>query len=488
MKFHFIEEPKLEFGSNHHVCPRAGITDFGVYDTKLPDRRESIFVVGVGTNETLDKLGAWLAKCSEYIPGKPDAAQPNLFPAFCGFNLETGFKAKFEYGTRIQRPLKNSIIEKILKIEDWNRRVEEAVNMYFEQIKFLAQNRSVDVIVCIIPDVLYDKISKEKDIALEETLEDEPVNEDFEGEEKEADDALESNFRRALKAKTMQFAVPLQLVRELSFEPVVKEQQDEATKAWNFCVALYYKSSRQTIPWKLIIDPNKPSTCYVGIGFYRSRDKKTLHTSLAQVFDELGNGVILRGTPVEKDQKTDRKPHLSEEQAYQLLKRSLHEYRVALGNAPGRLVIHKSSNFNDEELSGFRLATTEMQVQSVDFITVMDSDFRLFRKGIYPPYRGSHIELDKKTHLLYTRGSVKFYRTQTSLYIPQPLEVRIVESDESANTICSEILGLTKMNWNNTQFDGKYPISIGCARKVGEVMKYLTEKDPEPQISYSFYM
>ena len=44
------------------------------------------------------------------------------------------------------------------------------------------------------------------------------------------------------------------------------------------------------------------------------------------------------------------------------------------------------------------------------------------------------------------------------------------------------------MNWNNTQFDGKYPITIACARKVGEVMKYLTEKDPEPQISYSFYM
>lgn len=86
------------------------------------------------------------------------------------------------------------------------------------------------------------------------------------------------------------------------------------------------------------------------------------------------------------------------------------------------------------------------------------------------------------------RGSVKYYRTQTSLYIPQPLEIRIVESDESPTTICNEILGLTKMNWNNTQFDGKYPITIACARKVGEVMKYLTNKDPEPQISYSFYM
>jgi hypothetical protein len=177
-----------------------------------------------------------------------------------------------------------------------------------------------------------------------------------------------------------------------------------------------------------------------------------------------------------------------DEQAYQLLKRALFEYRVALNNVPGRLVLHKSSNFNAAELSGFKAATTEMQVQSVDFLTVMDSDSRLFRKGLYPPYRGSHIELDKKTHLLYTRGSVKYYRTQTSLYIPQPLEIRIVESDESASTLCTEILGLTKMNWNNTQFDGKYPITIGCSRRVGEVMKYLTEKDPEPQISYSFYM
>lgn len=123
-------------------------------------------------------------------------------------------------------------------------------------------------------------------------------------EENEDENTLEVNFRRALKAKSMHLAVPLQLVREISFEAVVKEQQDEATKAWNFCTALYYKANRQTVPWKLVSDSNKPSACFVGIGFYRSRDKKTLNTSLAQVFDELGNGVIMRGTPVEIDKKT----------------------------------------------------------------------------------------------------------------------------------------------------------------------------------------
>jgi hypothetical protein len=34
-----------------------------------------------------------------------------------------------------------------------------------------------------------------------------------------------------------------------------------------------------------------------------------MNTSIAQIFDELGNGVILRGTPVDLD-KHDQKPHL----------------------------------------------------------------------------------------------------------------------------------------------------------------------------------
>ena len=493
MKFNFIEEPKLEFGQGNHICPRAGITDYGVYDTRFTDRREKLFIGAVGTNETLEKLGDWLDKCSEFIPGKPDAAQPNLFPAFCGFNKEAGFKSEFVFSSSIARPLKNSAIEKILKITERNRMVRSVVELYYKQIKFLAQNRAVDVIVCIIPNDLYDVISTEKNFRLEETLDDEKyVDEDYldevETEVSEEGSNLETNFRRALKAKSMHLAIPLQLVREVSFEPVVKEQQDEATKAWNFSTALYYKANRQTVPWKLLNDANKHAACFVGISFYKSRDRKTYNTSIAQVFDELGNGVILRGTPVEIDREGDRRPFLSEEQAYELLKKALEEYVDAMNTAPGRLVLHKSSNYKESELRGFHRATEEMRVQSVDFITILDSDFRLFRKGIYPPYRGSHIEIDKKTHLLYTRGSVKFYRTQTSLYIPQPLEIRIVQSDESAATICREILSLTKMNWNNTQFDGKHPITLACSRKVGEVMKYLTEKDGSPQISYSFYM
>ena len=474
MKLHFIEETLLEFGQGTHICPRAGIAQYDVYDTKFEARRERILVGAVGTNDTLSRLEDWLDKCSNYIPPPSDSRQPNLYPGFCGFNPDSGFKAKFVLREEITRPLNNSDIKEIIKIRSWNDRVNEAVELYYQQVKFLAQNRAVDVIVCIIPTNLYNKISSEEQKPIEETAIDE-----------EAEDIIETNFRRALKARVMHLGKPLQLMKELSLDSNPQTQQDDATKAWNFCTALYYKAS-QTVPWKLITNINRPSICFAGIGFYRSRDRRVLNTSLAQIFDELGNGVILRGTPVDIC-KDDRQPHLTSNQAFELLKRALTEYQTALGNFPGRLVMHKSSNYTVEELNGFREAINEVHVNTVDFVTIFDTDMRLFRNGIYPPYRGTHVEIDNSTHLLYTRGSVKYYKTYPGRYIPQPIEIRIVESDESPGVICKEIFGLTKMNWNSTQFDSKYPITIKCARNVGQIMKFMDE-DEQPQIRYSFYM
>jgi hypothetical protein len=476
MKLEILNEPILEFGNDSHICPRAGISKYDVYDTRLSTRREKIFIGGIGTTDDLEKLYKWIERCKKVIPGKSGANQPELFPEFCGFNKDAGFKAEMAIQDDLTRSIILSEIREILKIKDWNDRVEKAVDLYYRHIKFLAQNRPVNIIVCVIPDDLYAAVIKE------EFRSDEPALEEDENEAKK--EIIEINFRRALKAKSMHLGIPTQLAISQSLDANATGRQDDATKAWNFATALYYKAN-QTVPWKLVTNPNRPSVCYVGIGFYRSRDKKMLHTSLAQIFDELGNGVILRGTPI--GLKDDRTPHLSVNQAYDLLQLALDEYNNAMDTSPARLVIHKSSNYNEEEIDGFRQAVKEMRVRSTDFVTILDSNLRLFRSGIYPPYRGTHVTLDDKTHLLYTRGSVEYYRTYTGKYIPQPLEVRIVESDESPGQICKEILGLTKMNWNNTQFDQKYPVTIGCARKVGQIMKYVPEGE-HPQIRYSYYM
>ncbi|MDC4714433.1 hypothetical protein NQ806_18245, partial [Acinetobacter baumannii] len=72
-------------------------------------------------------------------------------------------------------------------------------------------------------------------------------------------------------------------------------------------------------------------------------------------------------------------------------------------------------------------------------------------------------------------------------YIPNPILVSVYENDSSLEELCKEVLGLTKMNWNNTQLDGRLPITLECAQKVGDIIKYIPSNE-KPQVNYSFYM
>lgn len=472
MKLEFLNEPRLIFASGEHICPRRGISAYGVFDQTQETRRTEIYVGGVGSSECMEMLGNWLDRCRTGINAPKDTKQENLKLPFCGFSRKGGYGADIRFSRDLARPLKNSDIAGLIAIKSGAERIQAAIDLYYENIKFLAQNRHVDVIVCVMPEKLYKAISTEE-ASREETLEESKTREEL-------------NFRRALKARSMSLGKPLQLMRQVNLDSAKSAgQQDDATKAWNFCTALYYKSG-PTIPWKLEQESSRVTSCAVGIAFYRSRDRQTLCTSLAQIFDELGNGLILRGTPVQID-KDDRVPRLTAQQSHDLITAALNEYRVALRNFPARVVVHKSSNFTPEEIDGIESAARALRIDAVDFVTILDSKLRLFRDGNYPPFRGTLARFGDSRMLLYSRGSVWYYQTYPGMYVPQPIELRVVKSEESPMLIAREVLGLTKMNWNNTQFDGKYPVTLGCARKVGEIMKYLNESDT-PQIRYGYYM
>lgn len=474
MKADYIQEPYLFFGKGKSICPRDGITGLDVYDTVIEARKNQLLLGIIGIEEDVENLKNWLKRFESYIPANSKGKQKGLFKAFPGFNQDKGFCAKFIYDSNYERVLSPNDIKNILKEPDRGKRVIDAVELFGGNIGFLSDIKNCDVIICIIPKSFEGKIVKEN-------KEEEPVESDADDNE---DVDLELNFRRALKARAMRHNTPIQLLREYILHDNNKSQ-DAATKAWNFCTALYYKGL-QTIPWKLEVDENKPKVCFVGIGFYRSRDKKTIQTSLAQIFNENGKGVILRGTPVIED-KEDRRPHLSYEQSLTLLKDALTKYKFATGTMPGRVVLHKTSKYYEDELDGFIQAMQDLNITEYDIVTIMETDLRFFRNSLYPPVRGSLFSLTEDRHILYTRGSVHKYQTYPGMYIPAPLEIRIVNSVSSNKTVCKEVLGLTKMNWNNTQFDNKYPITIGCARRVGEIMKYLGENE-QPKESYAFYM
>lgn len=167
----------------------------------------------------------------------------------------------------------------------------------------------------------------------------------------------------------MQFNVPIQIIRDRVQKPTA-DMQDAATIAWNFFTALYYKASGT--PRALIRKDAAETTCYAGISFFASKDRTTIQTSLAQVLNELGKGVILRGEEVPVTKK-DRTPHLSGEQAFNLLHSSLKEYYDAVKIYPKRLVLHKTSNYNNEEIEGFRQAAKQLHINQTDLITLHPS-------------------------------------------------------------------------------------------------------------------
>jgi hypothetical protein len=440
----------------------------GVYDKRDELRRTELRIGVVGRGEGIDLLDEWLEKCRNGIERKIESKLLNLFRGFGGINQSYGFLTRLINSPQYTRNLKKSEISEVVKLASRTERVNRAVELYYEQIRFLAENRSVDVIVCVLPNEMFDSITTSAS--------------DDSGERE-----LEHNFRRILKARCMHLGTPLQLVREktILITKVAGDQQDAATKAWNFCTALYYKGNK-TIPWRLVEDTAKLRSCYIGVGFYRSRDGETVSSSLAQVFDEFGHGIILRGTPVLID-KQNRHPYLSEDQAYELLRDALDEYDRALEHMPARIVIHKSSHFRESERNGFLRALDEKGIRSKDFVAITDSDIRLFSDKDYPPKRGTLLTISETEGVLYTRGTVDFYKTYPGMYVPNPLKITVYEQDSSLESLCDEILGLTKMNWNNTQLDGRLPITLECARKIGDIMKYVSPTE-KPQVSYSFYM
>jgi hypothetical protein len=150
-------------------------------------------------------------------------------------------------------------------------------------------------------------------------------------------------------------------------------------------------------------------------------------------------------------------------------------------------VIHKTSFYNDAELDGFSRALADQRIDLSDFLNVSKTNTRLFRDGEYPPLRGTFLTLDAANHVLYTRGSVDFYSTYPGMYVPRPLRFKCVRHEQTPHFLAQELLALTKLNWNNTQFDGGEPITLRVAKKVGEVLKYVPDNQPV-QPRYSFYM
>jgi hypothetical protein len=485
MKAEFIPEPELEFGTSTHVDVRFGISTFGPFDVGTATAPKEIRVGLVGTAETIEGVRAWLAKCNSGINAKKSRLV-NLFPAFPGFSQDSPFRSTLILDDRWTATITGREEASLLAANP-SHMIQEAVQLFLEYAALMAERGNLDVIICAPSQELLAQFDAYQGRAVDET--EAPLDE---GSESERGQARQAAFHDVLKASGMRVRVPLQMVRPSTYGMLSKVQdkpahlQDEATRAWNFHTALYYKAGG--IPWRLQRVASDFATCFVGVSFYRSRDGERVLTSVAQVFNERGEGIIVRGAPAELD-KDDRTPHLSPSDANALLSHAIASYRKEHKTSPARVVVHKTSAITAGELEGFAGAARMHNIEVVDLVSVRRSFTRLFRAGTYVPLRGTLFHLGRAQGVVYLRGSVTFFESYPGLYVPRPLELVLSQSDGTVLQIATEMMGLSKLNWNNTQFDGGEPITVRAARRVGDILKCLPEDDEATiQSSFRYYM
>lgn len=483
----FIPEPMLQFGRDQHPDIRYGIMNFGPYDLAEKRKPTAIKTGIVGTSTGVAGATRWLSQCRQRIEGK-DSRKRNLFAAFPGFSSESPFLADVVLDGSLNAEVQGSELTALAAIASFNGRVEGAVDLFLRVLQGVSQKKP-DVIVLVMPLELLSLLGEP-----EAADPDSPEASVLSFRESKNKRRGKFNFHDMLKAKALPLGVPIQLLRPSTFDRSLKSKekddfaksrslQDEATCAWNFFVALYYKAGGYS--WRLVRDQTQPKSCFIGIGFYESLDKSRLNTSVAQVFDERGHGILVQGGIVQRD-VVDRQPRMDETGAYTLMREALKNYKDEHWHYPGRVVVHKTSTFNVAETAGTLRALNELEIRSYDLLSVSDTGMRLVRNGYYPPLRGTLWQMDEQRSLLYTNGSVQLYEEYPGLYVPRSLLIHHDRSSTDRQQIATEVLMLTKMNWNNSQITAVEPITIRAARQVGRIIKYA--ESAQGAVPYRFFM
>ena len=328
---------------------------------------------------------------------------------------------------------------------------------------------SPDVIVVCIPEKIMDECTPE-------------------GQEEGNVNPEGHNLHNRVKLLGMEHGLPTQLIKPDTF--TVDSKLKKASRAWNITVGLLYKAQRGH-PWKT--KELEEGTCYAGISFYKDRtaDGNVVRAALAHVFARKDYN-ILQSEPMENlDQDRNGQPHLSAEGAEQISERVIDYYkRRNRGSEPERLVIHKSSTFWDREREGFIEGASTVPIHDFAHISTRRTGLRLFPEGEFPPLRGTLCEVpEDNTYYLYTTGYTPEVATYEGSNIPEPIRIRPdPHSDSDEIKMCKEILFLTKLDWNTSDFSIKEPVTLKVSDKVSSVLSEPEANPEEANKAYYYYM
>lgn len=499
----YIPEPELSFGhgqtSDH---PKDGLFLYGPHSA---DRSKEISIGVIGTKDGLSYFRSWAIRLGGFVavppPGKTDKEHRLHLSNFPG--LEEAFALVISPGEFVHREIDLKALNDATRTVNQHEAVRKAVEMYVSEIEHHDRNeeRTVDVWIFILPELVFERCKPQSrrsglDLVKGEFAKKQKTRLDlplFEGVIDQSDEDIFDDvpdFHRQVKARLLRLGHTSQLIRETTLAPdqflnkagyPIRRLQEPASVAWNIATSLYYKTQPEP-PWKLA--HVRPGVCYIGLVFKLIPNNKKQHACCAaQMFLNEGDAVVFRGA--NGPWKTSEYEfHLKAPQAKELISKVLETFREKHGAVPKELFIHGKTTFNNEEWSAFvEAAPPETEVIGVRIRTTK-GEVKLFRDGDYPVMRGTAVLLDDRNAYLWTSGFMPRLDTYIGPETPNPLLITVLRSSgqlPDIRKVLTDILGLTKINYNACNYSDGLPVTVRFADKVGDVLTMHSAKDAERQ-------
>lgn len=490
--FHLLEEPFLEFGSTQTADdPHDGLALFGPAEssTGMPNH------VAIGTPEGLDLWNLWVEELTSPA-ACDDAARHRPWPPFPGYEVA--------FGCRWPSPIKGYSVDAqelsdAATMADRHERVYAVSNLFLDPIQNQVPRLDARpaLAVCIVPDDVYTNCRPKSYVAKPS---DEPKTK---GEKKSIGAALgdrrsgqtsfleapahleqygmSPDFRRQIKARVMEFDVPVQIVRESTLAVTdqvrrgLKGVNPLSDRLWNIGTAMYYKCGRK--PWKT--PWAREGVCYVGLAYRQDERDNRQACCAAQMFLDSGDGIVFVGEFGPWYSEKSGEFHLNEKAAESLLRGTIETYMQQDGRKLTEVFLHARSGLKEEEFAGFTKACPE-GVKLVGIRVCKDrSGPRLFRhddhpeptrRGNYPVLRGTFWQHTKRHGLLFTSGFKPRIASYDGWEIPVPLSISIQHGDADLIQVARDILGLTKLNYNACKLGESQPITVKYSDRIGEIL------------------
>ena len=450
-----IGEPKLVFGSAHghpHPLdphPIRGLVNEGPYELQLSQESGREINLGVICPQGYDgMLSNYLKRL--LVPHPIVETKPEYLLGYPGFSNAYRIPLKVPTTKEVEwRKLPNLPIDPCKPIET-QQKIAEAIT---REVDTLCSTTSVDVVVIFIPSSW----------KLYETLDDERTHFDL---------------HDYVKAHCVQKGVRTQLLRQ---ETVNKGHQCEVL--WWISQALYVKSLRTPF----ILDTNDVGTVFVGIGYGVAKrfGQSGIVLGCSHIYDAAGQGLRYQLSKIRNPIWENRNPYLSKDDAIRVGLQARQLFYDIYRNLPRRVVIHKRTPFLQSEIDGFTQALKG--VDDLELLTFeYESDWRFiaynkYRKSVdmFPVKRGTVLLVEEHKFLLWVHGTTRDFIENNKSYfqgksrIPTPLRITRFAGNSSIESIASETLGLSKMDWNSYDLYSQMPATLetsGAIARIGQLI------------------